>query len=166
LIIESIFLNSNARKQTSIHSDTSVGGLRHPEGYHIRSPPVTTVYVKKILMHRRNCVSSRLPHAFLSTATAPAPSRRAPPRPHNHYCLATRGCTHPAAVVASIAGTAHWGHRTRPIIGETQPLTRGRIVACPLPSSFSIVTAQLNPAVQCSAYLPGFAEAACCKRMF
>jgi hypothetical protein len=67
----------------------------------------------------------RLPPAFLSTTAAPAPPRRAPPRPHNHCRLAARGRTHPTVVVTSTAGTACRGHRVRPITGGSVVAHRG-----------------------------------------
>jgi hypothetical protein len=99
-----------------------------------------------------------------------------PPRPHCHNVLphdhvAAAASLHEAAPTrllllppprASLAGASHASYRR----GTAQPLIGGRAAAYPLLSSFSTMTAQLDPTCSApSARLLGFAEGACCKCM-
>lgn len=86
-----------------------------------------------------------LPSAFLSTAAALAPLRRAPSRPHSR-CRLVDCCYRPAGIAHRGAPHAPY-HR-----GAAQLLTGDRAAARSLSASFSTMTAQPDPAVQCSAY--------------
>jgi hypothetical protein len=66
-----------------------------------------------------------LPLHHTSHRPSSPPPRRAPPRPHSRCRLAARGRTHPIAVVASTAGAARLGHRTRPIARDNAAAHRG-----------------------------------------